>query len=599
MLGNYRILHISDLHFGETHAKVHRSSLRLAGRVRSRVNIPVSKLILDELPGLERERAETIVICSGDIANYDQPKDFSKAVSFFNTLKREYHIPAGQILLVPGNHDVYWQDYSGRDPSKMLDLFQRRFRNFANPLKSGDGPCYYFAKQRLLVYLLNSCLLCGAREEIPGLIELLGHIGPRRARLEKLEIMRKLVQIDPGFLGRDQVMTIQTNTQEKLSGIEEDERKLIVKVAVLHHHVNPLFPELQRFASVLDAAPLKEMLWWQGFHIILHGHKHQPHYCRDATFMDRSEGALSVLSSGTMGGEPLIGEYYSFNVLDVVNYASRIARVNVKRIEYGADGLPKSPPAERWRLNLKDQAAIASERPINSLINSLSAELPVSLAKAMFELHKTYKHHNPVEVKRYDVKYRIRPDYSSGIGSHQACHVIGFSNRSASKLRRFVLSLAGSYSVDYDHLRVLARYKFGRGSWQTFGDPTIYCDHGCIKIVGYDFTGAGLLPGRSAAVEVKYTWPNTVPFGQSEWGIENWMFRYGIQTASIECSIQGPSQISRAQAYSVEYDDDNTVYECRQEEVLGIARTGVPVRWEKKLAGKTKTIHAVRITLKR
>lgn len=76
-----RILHLSDVHFGQPHAPVHVAA--------------VERL-------LAQETFDTIVV-SGDVATRAWPHEFRQAKAFLDRVRE--HAP---LLIVPGNHDTAW-----------------------------------------------------------------------------------------------------------------------------------------------------------------------------------------------------------------------------------------------------------------------------------------------------------------------------------------------------------------------------------------------------------------------------------------------------------------------------------------------------------
>lgn len=86
------ILHLSDLHLETVEqARIYRTQLET-----------------DLIRELGVERLDYVVI-SGDIANRAQATDYEAATHFFERLMRNFHLDAGRVIAVPGNHDVNWE----------------------------------------------------------------------------------------------------------------------------------------------------------------------------------------------------------------------------------------------------------------------------------------------------------------------------------------------------------------------------------------------------------------------------------------------------------------------------------------------------------
>ena len=91
-----RVLHLSDLHFPEG-ADV-RKSLR-----------PLVADVKDGEGGLGFERLDYLVI-SGDLTNRATPAEFEAAQQFTSGLIEAFELTAQRCVVVPGNHDLYWDE---------------------------------------------------------------------------------------------------------------------------------------------------------------------------------------------------------------------------------------------------------------------------------------------------------------------------------------------------------------------------------------------------------------------------------------------------------------------------------------------------------
>lgn len=582
MIQKYKIFHISDLHFGREHARTNTFQLRAKSTRSRNLGVPISNLIFEYLPETRAERQNTVVVCSGDLATFRQKDDFKEAVRFLTRFTTEYQIPKQQILICPGNHDVYWQDYASHNYLAMLNLFRRKFRGFPNPLRK-DGPCYYFPEHHLLIYCFNSCVLCGAREQIPELDTLISQL-PKNRREPADELLKRLTRIDPGFIGHEQLSCIGKNIEEKLSQVDMQEEKRLLRIAVLHHHINLIVSEFKRFASVIDAGPLKRSLSRYGFHLVLHGHKHLPYFCEEKILMDDTPETLSVLASGTMGGKPIVGRHYTFNILDVQNYISSVAKVVVNRKEFGQDGQPPASGSttRKWILELVTRKKDNMEMAVNSLRQILSGNLPADFSKIMFNTQYYYKNSgNPIRVRFYRIDYEIQLLHKKLVtsGHHKAQHLLEFENRNNTNLDKLYLSFASTPSIPYANLHVSAQYRFGKRDWQQFAYYTVVQDD-YIKIVEFYFKGEGIPPREPATVKIIYRWPNSVQFPESEWGLENWIFRDGLEKFSLRCSLKGRGKIKSANAYSAYFDSDKRIYEREKVATLEVSKMGKKVKWD-------------------
>lgn len=92
----FRILHISDMHFGASETQ------------RTLANIPKINHLCDRIKS-EWPQGPHVIAVTGDIANSGHPKEYSKAFEWFKFFCDKLGIPSlpsPRLLLVPGNHDV-------------------------------------------------------------------------------------------------------------------------------------------------------------------------------------------------------------------------------------------------------------------------------------------------------------------------------------------------------------------------------------------------------------------------------------------------------------------------------------------------------------
>jgi DNA repair exonuclease SbcCD nuclease subunit len=92
------ILHLSDLHFGNT-----EDANRWHGQLCNDLNLLLSQLEPNQPPCLDA------LIISGDIANKSLPEEYEAAELFINHLIPDFGLRRQQIVIVPGNHDLNWE----------------------------------------------------------------------------------------------------------------------------------------------------------------------------------------------------------------------------------------------------------------------------------------------------------------------------------------------------------------------------------------------------------------------------------------------------------------------------------------------------------
>lgn len=117
-----RIVHISDLHLGQpAHwQRIGDHKSKMAGG-DERAQKDVFRETLDAL--VEEGELEDVdaIVVSGDLTNKSQRDGFDEFLELLATLKSV--APPGQIVVVPGNHDVPW-DPGPLDPDRYTEFIR-------------------------------------------------------------------------------------------------------------------------------------------------------------------------------------------------------------------------------------------------------------------------------------------------------------------------------------------------------------------------------------------------------------------------------------------------------------------------------------------
>jgi len=253
-----RVLHLSDLHFGEE-ADV-RKSLR-----------PLVADIKDASGGLGFERLDYLVI-SGDLTNRATQGEFEAAHQFTSGLIEAFELTAQRCVVVPGNHDLSWDEpgvydfkmgrqvnaarlgdgtYKQEGSGYLVrneELYPRRFGNFSRffyhplfqleyPLAAAEqGIPYFFPETGLQFLAFNSAW------------EIDEHF-PARAGINEEALARALDKAD------------QQVAAQKGKGAP------LLRVAVWHH------PVTGNEKIVEDA--FMQQLRQANVRLVLHGHVHE------------------------------------------------------------------------------------------------------------------------------------------------------------------------------------------------------------------------------------------------------------------------------------------------------------------------------------
>jgi DNA repair exonuclease SbcCD nuclease subunit len=285
---DFRLLHLSDIHIG--------SHCRASGA-------GVAEALADELfealftHGL-RPPFSALVL-SGDFTSTASEAEFATAAEWIARARAMLEIPREHVLIIPGNHDIGWGDVrSGFRPRAAAEKEYRRFYSSVIGEEANDDLSMLLpaipsrtGRRKLLLAGLNSCRFEG--RETAGL----------------------------GYVGRDQFDSL-------LAAIGEEQPS--IKVAVLHHHLVPIFDppltelfrprEDRRFSLTIDSASLLSDLIAADFRLVLHGHMHTAQICverRIGLMPEGRAGAIAVLSCGSYSVKGAYCAENHFQVIDI------------------------------------------------------------------------------------------------------------------------------------------------------------------------------------------------------------------------------------------------------------------------------------------
>jgi len=283
------ILHVSDAHLGQPAAHQFLDDnkarlLRPSDRLTTQMVLRNSLSALASWTAMDKFDA---VVFSGDVTNFAREDGYQA----FDGLMAELgsHCPSeDRIVVVPGNHDVKWGTPPGSD--ERYELFKQyiRGRGYVSPLLDGidldhDGGRKPTAGSPVLehpefvVLAMNSSNYCGISESTAAdgvnWNRALRLAGPKTRRLAKAEL-DKIRQHDVARVSSQQLRGIHTHLAATHLIAPLDER---LRIAVLHHHLLPVSTreEVKTFESVTNLAEVRLFLRDLGFHVVLHGHKHE------------------------------------------------------------------------------------------------------------------------------------------------------------------------------------------------------------------------------------------------------------------------------------------------------------------------------------
>ena len=353
------ILHLSDLHFGpgESEPADWKTSIQFAERHTMR-DIMVNVIRDRGLP-----RCPDFVVVSGDVTVTGGPQGWKQYRDTIDPLINDNLLPpANRFVLVPGNHDVIRSDpdTATEEASRWRPFIEALGRRHVRPwIPAVDGameplllrararmtaqktcwggiehevdegtqeqrtvvfPYLYDRERAVLLYAFNSSSVSGTTTPLsPDVIDDIKFLqqleGPYHTKLRNvLAALNELRRIDPARIDPREA----TLFHAILGAIAEREGSRfgdVLKVAVLHHHVTSIFPEeVKSFETLLNAGLFKRQLQAEGFHLILHGHKHWAE-----AFIDTATsggGRHVVVSGGTVAGTAPAGMAQGFHWID-------------------------------------------------------------------------------------------------------------------------------------------------------------------------------------------------------------------------------------------------------------------------------------------
>jgi 3',5'-cyclic AMP phosphodiesterase CpdA len=287
----------------------------------------------------EAGRSLDAVIVSGDLTNANKFDGYQRFNALLGELGDQLPDP-NRILVVPGNHDANW-DVEPGDPDKFaafLDLVRPAYHS---PLISGldydettllKATDPEIAADPILelddatIVAFNSADFCGVREhstETDWEAVLTDYLAEQRRssdeseRQSANELQQKAVKelrdlrvqdmarVEPRQLD---ALRSRFNGTSLATAAEDDPH---LRIAVLHHPIGPVSgqEEIKAFETMTNLETFRSFLFDKGFHVVLHGHKHESYKAWDWLLpagdnLDRAPWRTLVLGAP---GEFLVG----------------------------------------------------------------------------------------------------------------------------------------------------------------------------------------------------------------------------------------------------------------------------------------------------
>ena len=280
------IVHLSDLHFGPSHrfgSQTTAGGDRVADgqSLLSSLKVDLAS-VLSGTPG--EPPAPVLIAITGDLTDRAAPEEFRAVAPFILGLENALADQGAGAVLVPGNHDVQWEQPDMDDRLSAWRGFARD-RLKRDVVGLPDHPFArvhdnYVASHGAIVVAINSA----------GFVEKDKPDGNRgRISGEGIaDLERQLASLPPG--------------------------QTYLRLALVHHHPI-LIPDLveasRGYDAIVDGGDLLNVLRRNGFQLILHGHKHLPfQFSEDSraafsTREMREQRPILVVCRGSVGSSDI------------------------------------------------------------------------------------------------------------------------------------------------------------------------------------------------------------------------------------------------------------------------------------------------------
>ena len=270
------IIHLSDIHFGKTHR--FQPQAAAGGDIPADPSYPtLLAKVLADLDG-EDPGCPVLIALTGDFTQIGSFTEFKEAETFVRGLAAAPVLgrPRGldNVFVIPGNHDVLYTSADRDERFQQWHSFEQRLRGRSDGF---DGKVVHDRIEDLgaIVVTLNSSMY-----------------------VERDKPDETRGRVDLGQLGR---------LQTELKAIDSKRLRGAIRVALVHHHP-VLIPDLvepgRGYDAVHDSAQMLTILRRFGFHLVLHGHKHNPHvFVEEATsaYRKAERHPLLIVAGGSVG----------------------------------------------------------------------------------------------------------------------------------------------------------------------------------------------------------------------------------------------------------------------------------------------------------
>lgn len=318
-----QILHFSDIHFGKHHICNPQDPSGSKKGIKSLASLILSDLnsgswteygkeetpaYLDEhdskssdIANVRQKNTPLLLAVTGDFTQMAAQKEFDEASEFLNAFANQEilgkKLPKENIFMIPGNHDVKFEEES-------VETRFQPYCSFYNKFYKGHRP-HVNPDEAINISQVHTLTIPNEVTDKPNKI-LVAEINCCMY-VEKDTVDSSRGQVDEGGINK---------LREELEILKKKEDfNDYIKIAMIHHHVVllPSFIEYGRgIDSVVNARMLLQLLSEFNFHVILHGHKHYPQifsYDPVSSWIEASPKIPQlILASGSCGSRELPDE---------------------------------------------------------------------------------------------------------------------------------------------------------------------------------------------------------------------------------------------------------------------------------------------------
>lgn len=287
------ILHVSDPHLGDVSRGLDDEKERIEYQRDLETTQTVFKRTLLTLePFVAEHGPPAATVVSGDLTYRARTSGFDAFGALLRDAKHVLPTKRSDIVVVPGNHDVIWDEPPGESKRYARFLRATRKRGCATPLLDGvdfdaetgslhtTGARHVVIGDGFEIIPVNSSNYCGALTTVRGgwdaaawekALEPLTVKAKKDARAE----LKRLRQQDMARISRAQITALGRYLDRE--NIERTPRPGVTRIAVLHHQLLPISTREERkaFESLVNLGLVRQTLAELGFHLVLHGHKHE------------------------------------------------------------------------------------------------------------------------------------------------------------------------------------------------------------------------------------------------------------------------------------------------------------------------------------